>query len=83
MIAPNNPNNMTCEQFQAQLPELIGSGDNIHAHPHMETCDLCPKLISDLEAIRDAARQLFPVEDPSDEVWKRLDKAIQDDEEEE
>ena len=80
MMAPSDVKKMSCEEFQAQLPELISSGDDVHAHPHMQTCEICPKLIADLEAIRDAARELFPIEDPPDELWNRLDKAIQDDE---
>jgi hypothetical protein len=69
-------NHMTCEEFQDQLPELIGSGADASLHPHVQNCALCHTLLSDLQTIADAARQLFPVEDPSDSLWEKLETAI-------
>lgn len=71
-----DPRNMTCEEFQARMPELIGSGEDASAHPHVLNCALCSALLSDLETIAEAARQLFPVEDPSDRVWDQIQTAI-------
>jgi hypothetical protein len=31
------PKKMSCAEFQAQLPELIGSGENAADHPHIRT----------------------------------------------
>ena len=67
---------MTCEEFQAQMPELIASGENASAHPHVQECDLCRALLQDLETIAEAARQLFPVEDPPDRLWEQIESAI-------
>jgi hypothetical protein len=67
---------MSCEVFQAQLPELIGSGENVTAHPHLESCELCRALLADLETIAEAARQLFPVEEPPDDLWEHIESAI-------
>lgn len=75
-----DPKNMTCEEFQAQMPELIGSGEDASAHPHVRNCALCSALLADLETIADAARQLFPVEDPSDRVWDQIQSAIRQEE---
>lgn len=72
----DDPNNMTCEEFQAQMPELIGSGADASSHPHVQSCALCRALLSDLETIAEAARQLFPVEDPPDTLWDKLESAI-------
>lgn len=72
----NDRRNMTCAEFQAQLPELIGSGQNAAAHPHIERCELCRALLADLETIADAARQLFPAVDPPDELWNHIESAI-------
>jgi hypothetical protein len=69
-------NKMTCEEFQAQMPELIASGENASAHPHVRECDLCRALLQDLETIAEAARQLFPVEDPPDRLWEQIESAI-------
>ena len=67
---------LTCAEFQAQLPELIGSGENVSSHPHLQNCDLCRALLADLETIAEAARQLFPSVEPSDEVWQHIESAI-------
>ncbi len=69
-------NNMSCEEFQAQMPELIGSGEDASQHPHVQNCALCRALLNDLETIAEAARQLFPVEDPPDTLWEKLETAI-------
>lgn len=71
--------NMTCEEFQAQMPELIGSGADVSQHPHVQNCALCRALLNDLETIAEAARQLFPVEDPPDTLWEKLESAIKQD----
>ncbi len=74
------PKDMTCAEFQAQLPELVGSGENLSQNPHLESCELCRALLSDLETIAEAARQLFPITDPPDELWSHIERAIQSDE---
>jgi hypothetical protein len=75
-----NANNLTCAEFQAQLPELIGSGAQISEHPHVQSCELCRALLADLETIAEAARQLFPVVEPPDELWSQIESAIKNEE---
>lgn len=75
-----DPKNMTCEEFQAHMPELIGLGEDASNHPHAQSCDLCRALLNDLETIAEAARQLFPVEDPPDTLWDKLESAIRQEE---
>jgi hypothetical protein len=70
--------NMTCEEFQAQMPELISTGADASEHPHVQNCDLCRALLADLETIAEAARQMFPVVDPPDHLWKQIESAIQE-----
>lgn len=65
-----------CIDFQAHLPELIGSGEDVSTHPHMQSCELCRALYADLETIAQAARQLFPSVEPPDEVWQHIESAI-------
>jgi hypothetical protein len=72
----DNGSNMSCAEFQAQLAELIGSGADAAAHPHIQSCKNCRKLLSDLEAIAEAARQLLPVVEPPDELWEHIESAI-------
>jgi len=76
MTGQGDRNDMTCEQFHALMPELIGSGEDISLHPHMQKCELCRALIADLVAIRDAARELFPTVEPPDDLWADIDAAI-------
>jgi hypothetical protein len=67
---------MRCEEFQAQLPELIGSGKNVAGHEHLQSCDLCRALLADLETIAEAARQLFPIVEPPDKLWAQIESKI-------
>jgi hypothetical protein len=69
-------NTMTCLEFQARLPELIGSGENLAADPHLLHCPLCRALLSDLETIAEAARELFPVVEPPDDLWEQIEIAL-------
>ena len=70
----------TCAAFQAQLPELIGSGKAIADHPHIQSCELCRALLADLETIAEAARQLFPIVEPPDDLWEQIESAIKEEE---
>ena len=70
------PNNLSCTAFQAQLPEFIGSSQNVAEHPHIESCELCRALLADLETIAEAARQLFPVVEPPEKLWEQIELAI-------
>jgi hypothetical protein len=71
---------MSCLEFQEKLPELIGSGESIANHPHYKSCALCRALLADLETIAEAARQLLPIVEPPDELWKQIESAIEEDE---
>lgn len=72
-------NKLSCAEFQAQLPELIGTGEDIYSHPHLQTCEVCPALLADLETIAEAARQLLAVTDPPDTLWDNIVAAIESD----
>jgi hypothetical protein len=73
-------NLLNCQEFQDQLPELIGAGNNLSHHPHLRSCALCRALLDDLEAIAAAARQLLPIEDPPEELWEHIEMAIKEEE---
>jgi hypothetical protein len=71
-----DPNNMTCQDFQSRLPELIGSGENLAAHSHLQSCQRCSALLADLKAIAEAAHRLLPIVEPPDDVWEHIESAI-------
>lgn len=72
----DNISKMSCAEFQDQMAELIGSGEDVTAHSHLKDCDDCRALLADLKTIADAARQLFPSVEPPDEVWEHIESAI-------
>jgi hypothetical protein len=74
------PKSLSCAEFQAQLPELIGSGVSAADHPHLKECALCRELLESLETIAQAARQLFPEVEPPDDLWEQIALAIKKDE---
>ena len=76
----NDPKSMSCQEFQEQLPDLIGSGADVGDHPHLQNCELCRALLNDLETIAEAARQLFPIQQPEDGLWDRIESAIKEEE---
>jgi hypothetical protein len=76
----NHPTKMSCEEFQAKLPELIGSGANAAAHPHIQSCELCRALLADLETIAEAACKLFPFIEPQDDIWEHIESTIKEEE---
>jgi hypothetical protein len=78
MTEERNP--LSCAAFQAQLPELIGSGEAIVSHPHIRSCELCRALLADLETIAEAARQLLPIVEPPDALWEQIESAIKEEE---
>lgn len=67
---------LSCAEFQAILPELISSGQNLSNHPHLRTCALCQALLADLETIAEAARQLLPAVEPPDALWEQIESAL-------
>jgi hypothetical protein len=71
-----DPKSMSCHEFQNQLAELVSSGADVDNHPHIKDCDICRRLYEDLQTIADAAKQLFPDQQPEDNLWERIESAI-------
>jgi hypothetical protein len=72
-----DPKSMSCEEFQDQLAELVGSGADVLNHPHIKACkNDCLRLYQDLQTIADAAKQLFQDQQPEDNLWERIESAI-------
>ncbi len=74
MTTSNQP--ITCEDFQAHLPELFGSGADLKSQPHLKTCEQCASLVRDLEYIAQQAKLLLPIHDPSPAVWDNIQTTL-------
>ena len=68
--------NLSCAEFQDRLAEMIGAGENVSSHPHMQDCELCRAFVGELEAIAQAARDLFPAVEPPEDLWNNIESAI-------
>ena len=72
----NSASNLRCEEFQSNLPYIIGTGEMIAEHSHVRSCELCRALLADLNVIAHAARQLFPIQDPPAALWGHIESEI-------
>ena len=72
-------NTMTCEQFEARLPEYMEgdlAGDEREVFErHAESCAHCRPILEDLKAIVASAGALGPIE-PSRDLWSGIDARI-------
>ncbi len=69
---------VTCEEFQARIPLLMGG--NIHQEVHLKSCERCTALIEELEYIGEIAKGLLPFHEPPDSVWSKIANSIHEDE---
>jgi hypothetical protein len=66
-----------CAQFQASMADRISAGEDLQDHPHMQTCERCSALVSELESIADAVRQLMPLDlEPGDDLWSKIESKL-------
>ncbi len=69
---------MTCAEFQERLPELFESGADLHTEAHLQGCEQCASLVSDLEYIAQQAKLLLPIHEPSPAVWEGIQSTLGD-----
>ena len=67
---------ISCAEFQGQLPELFESGVDLKEQEHLQSCEQCSALVSDLEYIAQQAKLLLPIHDPSPAVWDNIQSSI-------
>jgi hypothetical protein len=63
---------MNCAEVQQVLPEMSEGGENIEYQAHLKSCPECSELVSDLELIASASRQLADVDEPPQRVWVKI-----------
>ena len=47
-VMSTDKSEMSCIEFQSQLPDLIGAGRDVKSHPHVKVCAICSELVRDL-----------------------------------
>jgi hypothetical protein len=70
--------NMSCAEFQKELPFMFESGGDIQ-HEHLNSCEDCASLVRDLRYIADQAKLLLPMHDPSPRVWNNIQTSLSKD----
>ena len=76
-----NFDTMTTAQFEQYLPDLFATGSpNVSADSRLQSFLArnpdCAALVRDLEAIAKAAMDLFPVQEPSDALWGKIEAEL-------
>jgi len=75
--AYNSASDQECAEFQAGMAERVSSGQDLQDHPHLLTCSRCSALVSDLEAIANAAKLLMPIDaEPGDDLWSKIESKL-------
>ena len=68
---------MTCEEFEAGWEEFGDLEDlPVSLEEHRCSCPACKELVEDLRQIQQQARQMLPVEQPSDQVWEDIHRQL-------
>ncbi len=67
---------MNCAEFQRDLPLIIDAGGTEEQEQHLQTCDICRDLVSDLRYIAEQAKLLVPMYEPSPRVWDGIEEKL-------
>lgn len=68
---------MTCKEFENVLPDMIdGQAEGKHAS-HLDTCDSCSDLVTDLKAIASGAKLLCGADEPGPRVWANIQRTLE------
>jgi hypothetical protein len=77
-LVAEDPSTQECAEFQNLIPTRVRDGEDLQSYPHMQSCERCRALLSELEYIAEIARKLLPpVPEPRDELWAKIEMAIQ------
>ena len=84
MSNDKKPKDVSCAEFQEQLPQMFATGNLLDEQPemraHLDGCTNCSALVRDLEYIAEQARQLLePTHDPSPNVWSNIQSKLSKD----
>jgi hypothetical protein len=66
---------MTCNDFQRELPEFLEQSGR-ESQAHLEQCESCSAVVSDLRMISQQARTLQASDEPSPRVWNSIEIAL-------
>jgi hypothetical protein len=66
---------MNCVELQQSLAE-VEDGGGVEQRAHLRMCPACSALVTELNAIAMAARQLQAADEPSPRVWNSIEFAL-------
>ena len=69
-------NQMTCAEFQRDLPLIIDTGGTEAQEEHLRSCEVCRDLVNDLRYIAEQAKLLIPMLEPSPRVWNGIEDKL-------
>lgn len=69
---------MTCEQFRQILPEISELVPSSEQDEHLQSCDECSSLFSDLNFLTREAAFLQVDEEPSPRVWNSIEIVLRE-----
>lgn len=68
--------NMSCTDFQKDLPQIIDTGGTEAHTEHLKSCETCRDLVNDLRYIAEQAKLLVSMNDPSPRVWAGIEEKL-------
>ena len=68
---------MTCKEFENVLPDMIDGQAEGKDASHLDTCDSCSDLVTDLKAIASGAKLLCAADQPSPRVWANIQRTLE------
>jgi len=66
---------MTCHDFEREMAEFLDQ-DGPEFREHIQQCKNCASIASDLRSIRERARTLQVIDEPSPRVWNSIEIAL-------
>ena len=69
---------MNCEEFERGLQELEDASEvSPHLEQHRQECPACAEMAHDLQSIVQQARQMLPLENPPEAMWRQIRQRLE------
>ena len=69
---------MNCEEFERGWQELEDASEvSPHLEKHRQECTACAEMVDDLQTIVQQARQMLPLENPPEAMWRQIRQQLE------